>query len=78
MTTFDGFSAIFAARGSSHPLEHSQCASRNVNISPFAAAAPSSLALIRPCRLGSRIILTTFNFSTYCSNFSFNSSENKI
>lgn len=78
MTTFEGFCAILAARGSSQPLEHSQCASKNVNISPFAAAAPLSLALISPCRLGSRIILTIFNFATYCSSFSFNSSENKI
>jgi len=64
MTTLERFSAILARSGTSQPLEHSQCASKNVKTSPLASAAPLSRARMRPSLFESLIILTTFKSAT--------------
>lgn len=50
-TTFLRSSFTRANNGSSHPIEHSQCASRNVKTSPAACSAPNKRAVMSPSRL---------------------------
>ena len=46
----DIFSFILCRSGSSHPVLHSQCESKNSKTSPVAALAPTNRARIKPCR----------------------------
>lgn len=67
-----------ASRGSNHPSEHSQCASKKVRTSPEAMFAPRRRARIRPVRLADRIIFTeTGRCETYSSNGFFKKSAFK-